>query len=208
MKKWFFTMAIEEEWRVVRSKDPALSGGWRGAMEFALCYPGMQAIWIYRMAHGLHRRRIPLIPRLMGHFARWLTGVEIHPGAVIGRRFFIDHGMGVVIGETAEIGDDVMIYHGVTLGGRGGEKGGKRHPTVENGAVIGAGALILGPVTIGEGARIGAGTVVLEDVPSGSTVTGEEGRVRDGSGPLARRMEELETRIAAVEAFIKGREVA
>ncbi len=205
-----FTRAIAEDWKAVRRNDPALPAGWRGVGEFALCYPGVHALWIYRLAHALHVRKIPVVPRLISHLGRWLTGIEIHPGASIGRGLFIDHGMGVVIGETAEIGDNVSLFHGVTLGGRGGEVG-KRHPTVEDNVVVGAGTQVLGPISLGNGAKVGAGSVVLEDVPPGSTVTGEQARIRDGSGPLLRRVEELERRIEEMAALLgssTGQEVA
>lgn len=202
--------AIKDDWNSVRRNDPALPVGWKGKMEFMLCYPGVHAIWIYRLAHGLHGKGLPIVPRIISHVGRWLTGIEIHPGATIGRGLFIDHGMGVVIGETAEVGEQVSIFHGVTLGGRGGEVG-KRHPTVMDNVVIGAGTQVLGPVTLGQGSKIGAGSVVLEDVPPGATVTGEQARVRDGSGPLLRRIEELERHIEELAALIgpsTGREVA
>ena len=209
-RKRGFWGSIVEDWNAVRRNDPALPTGWRGKAEFALCYPGVHALWIYRLGHGLRGKGIPVIPRMISHLGRLLTGIEIHPGAVIGRGLFIDHGMGVVIGETAEIGDNVSLFHGVTLGGRGGEVG-KRHPTVEDDVVIGAGTQVLGPIRLGKGARVGAGSVVLEDVPSGATVTGEQARVRDGSGPLLRRIEELERRIDEMAALLgpsTGQEVA
>jgi len=153
-------------------RDPAA----RSTLEVVTAYPGLHAVWIFRIAHWLWVRRLYWLGRFVSHLARWLTGIEIHPGATIGRRFFIDHGMGVVIGETTEIGDDVTLYHGVTLGGTTWQKE-KRHPSLENGVIIGAGAKILGAITIGEQTRIGANSVVLQDVPAHSTVIGIPGMV-------------------------------
>ncbi len=158
--------------RTAYKKDPALRGA-TGYLQVAL-YPGVQAIWAHKISHALYKAGIPLLPVAISHFARVFTCVEIHPGAKIGRRFFIDHGIGVVIGETAEIGDDVMLYHGVTLGGRGywhDQKGQKRHPTLENGVVVGVGATILGAVEIGEGSVIGAGATILRNVPKKTNVS-------------------------------------
>ncbi len=162
---------IKEDIATVFAKDPAARTVW----EVLFCYPGLHAIWLHRIAHALWVRRLHFIARLVSHVNRWLTGVEIHPGAKIGRRCFIDHGMGVVIGETAEIGDDVLLYQGVVLGGTSSEKV-KRHPTVGNHVVIGAGAIVLGPIHIGDRARIGAGSVVVKSVPPGMTVVGVPGR--------------------------------
>lgn len=156
---------IVEDIRAIRARDPAA----RSALEVVLLYPGMHAVWAHRVTHALWRRGLRFPARVLAHLVRALTGVEIHPGARLGRRVTIDHGMGVVIGETAEIGDDVHLYSGVVLGGVAA-RGGKRHPTVEGGAVLGAGAIVLGPVRIGTGARIGAGAVVREDVPPGAVV--------------------------------------
>jgi serine O-acetyltransferase len=153
--------------------DPAIRSKW----EVILSYPGVHAVWVHRFAHALWVRKHYLVARLLSQWARGFTGVEIHPGATIGRRFFIDHGMGVVIGETAEIGDDVMLYHGVTLGGRSLQKI-KRHPTLRDGVTVGAGARILGPVVIGARAQVGANAVVVKDVPAGSVVVGVPGQVR------------------------------
>jgi len=164
--------SIRESIDVVFEKDPAAKS-W---LEVILCYPSLHAMAFHRLAHRLHRMGLPLLPRLISQFSRFVTGIEIHPGASIGRRFFIDHGMGVVIGETAVVGDDVMLYHQVTLGGTGKDTG-KRHPTLEDGVVVGAGAKILGNITVGAHARIGAGSVVLRDVPSEATVVGIPGRV-------------------------------
>ncbi len=163
---------IKEEIDVVFERDPAA----RSVLETILTCPGFQAIVFHRLNHWLWNKKLHLLARITAHMARFLTGIEIHPGAVIGRRFFIDHGMGIVIGETAEIGDDVSIYHGVTLGGTTWNKG-KRHPTLKNNVVIGAGAKILGPITVSEGARIGCNAVVVKDVPEGATVVGVPGHV-------------------------------
>lgn len=151
----------------IRQRDPAA----RSRLEVILCYPGFHARLFHRLAHAVWRRGWIVLARLISHIGRFLTDIEIHPGAVIGRRFFIDHGAGAVIGETAEIGDDVTLYQGVTLGGTSLEPG-KRHPTIENGVVIGAGAQVLGPVTVREGARVGANAVVLKDVAAGVTMVG------------------------------------
>jgi serine O-acetyltransferase len=151
-------------------RDPALFGARRAEV---VLYPGLWALWVHRLAHWLHRRRVPFVPRALSQFARGLTGIEIHPGATIGRRLFIDHGAGVVVGETAVIGDDVTMYHNVTLGGRGwwrDPKGSPRHPTVGDRVVLGVGATVLGPVRIGADARIGAHSVVVADVPAGARV--------------------------------------
>lgn len=147
----------------------------------ALLYPGVHALWAHRVAHYLwtRGRSTKLLARMVAQLARTLTGVEIHPGAVIGRRFFIDHGMGVVIGETAEVGDDVLMFHGTTLGGTSMSRG-KRHPTVGDRVLIGAGATVLGPVTVGDGAKIGAGAVVVRDIPAGAVAIGPRLRVRTG----------------------------
>jgi serine O-acetyltransferase len=154
---------IREQIETVFREDPAA----RSTLEILLCYPGLHAILLHRLSHRLYRWGIPLLPRLISQGSRWITGIEIHPGATIGRRFFIDHGMGVVIGETTEIGDDVLLYQGVTLGGTGKECG-KRHPTVGNHVVIGTGAKVLGNIVIGDGSRIGAGSVVVHPVPARS----------------------------------------
>ncbi len=149
------------------------------------CYPGLHALWFHRWAHWFWLHRFRLVARLISHVGRFTTGVEIHPGARIGRRFFLDHGMGVVIGETAEIGDDVLMYQGVVLGGTSLEKK-KRHPTVGNNVVIGAAAILLGPITVGDGARIGANSVVVKSVPPGATVVGVPGKiVEEKRGPIA-----------------------
>ncbi|KGF73903.1 serine acetyltransferase [Neosynechococcus sphagnicola sy1] len=172
------------DFRIIFERDPAA----RNWLEVLLCYPGFQALLLHRFAHWLHVLGLPLIPRLLSHIARFLTGVEIHPGAVIGKCVFIDHGMGVVIGETAIVGDYALIYQGVTLGGTGKETG-KRHPTLGENVVVGAGAKVLGNIQIGSNVRIGAGSVVLRDVPSDCTVVGVPGRIVFRSGE---RVEPLE----------------
>lgn len=163
---------MREDIQSVFHRDPAA----RNTLEVLICYPGLHAVWLHRLAHWLWGADWKLLARVVSHVGRWLTGIEIHPGAKIGRRFFIDHGAGVVIGETAEVGDDVTLYHGVTLGGTSWTSG-KRHPTLQDGVLIGAGAKILGPITVGVGARVGANSVVIEDVPPGMTVVGIPGRV-------------------------------
>ncbi len=163
---------IKEDIQTIYDKDPAA----RNLAEVFFCYPGLHALICHRICHKLNYWKIPFIPRLISQISRFFTGIEIHPGATIGRRFFIDHGMGVVIGETTVIGDDVLIYQGVTLGGTGKETG-KRHPTVCDNVVIGAGAKVLGNILIGTGARIGAGSVVIDSVPEHSTVVGIPGRI-------------------------------
>jgi serine O-acetyltransferase len=163
---------VREEIRVVFDRDPAARSAW----EVITCYPGFHALLFHRFAHRLWLWKLRWFARWVSALARWLTGIEIHPGARIGRRFFIDHGMGVVIGETAEIGDDCTLYHGVTLGGTSWNKG-KRHPTLGQGVVIGAGAKVLGPVTVGDSAKIGSNAVVVRDVPAGSTAVGIPARI-------------------------------
>ncbi len=178
-----FFSSIREDVRTVFSKDPAA----RSTLEVVLLYPGLHAIWAYRISHSLWKHKWRFVPRWISESARFLTGIEIHPGAQIGRRFFIDHGMGVVIGETAEIGSDVLMYQGVVLGGTALEKA-KRHPTIGNDVVIGTAAILLGPITIGDGARVGANSVVVRSVPPGVTVVGVPGRVvedqKTGTTPL------------------------
>jgi serine O-acetyltransferase len=172
---------LREDIGTAIERDPAV----RSRLEVVLAYPGLHALWSHRLCHALWQRGYRLPARLISQLTRALTGVEIHPGAVIGRRFFIDHGMGVVIGETAEIGDDVMLYQGVTLGGRTLSKG-KRHPTLADGVMVGAGARVLGPITVGAGAQVGANAVVVRDVPPGSVVVGVPGQIRErGGAPLS-----------------------
>ncbi|WP_407315222.1 serine O-acetyltransferase [Pseudomonas sp. nanlin1] len=163
---------LREDIQSVFHRDPAA----RNAFEVLTCYPGMHAIWVHRASRWLWLRDWKWLARLVSNFGRWFTGIEIHPGAKVGRRFFIDHGMGIVIGETAEIGDDVTLYQGVTLGGTSWNKG-KRHPTLEDGVVVGAGAKVLGPFTVGAGAKVGSNAVVTKAVPAGATVVGIPGRI-------------------------------
>ncbi|MEI2357201.1 serine O-acetyltransferase [Mesobacillus zeae] len=163
---------LKEDIDVIFEQDPAA----RSYLEVILTYSGLHAIWSHRLAHGLYKRKLYFLARVVSQASRFFTGIEIHPGATIGRRFFIDHGMGVVIGETCEIGNNVTVYQGVTLGGTGKEKG-KRHPTVKDNALIATGAKVLGSITIGESSKVGAGSVVLKDVPPNSTVVGVPGRV-------------------------------
>ena len=194
---------IREEIAIVFERDPAARNAW----EVMTCYPGFHAMLMHRLAHGLWGARLRWLARFVSHLARWLTGIEIHPGASIGRRFFIDHGMGVVIGETAEIGDDCTLYHGVTLGGTSWHAG-KRHPTLGKGVVVGAGAKILGPIVIGDGAQIGSNAVVVKAVPAGATAVGIPARIlekeqdgktgfsayavsRDMNDPVSRAIHEL-----------------
>lgn len=193
---------IKEEIAVVFERDPAARNTW----EVITCYPGFHALLVHRLSHRLWLSGFKWLARFISHLGRWLTGVEIHPGARIGRRFFIDHGMGVVIGETSEIGDDCTLYHGVTLGGTSWNKG-KRHPTLGAGVVVGAGAKILGPIEVGAGAKIGSNAVVVKPVPPGATAIGIPARIveshelqgrfaayavaRDASDPVAQAIHEL-----------------
>ena len=165
---------LREDIRAVFDRDPAARSFW----EVLTCYPGIHALIFHRVAHGLWQRRLRWLARFTAHVSRFLTGIEIHPGAKIGRRFFIDHGMGVVIGETADIGDDVTLYHGVTLGGTSWNQG-KRHPTLGNGVVVGAGAKVLGPIVIADGAKVGSNAVVTKPLPAGATAVGNPARVID-----------------------------
>ncbi|HHW45627.1 MAG TPA: serine O-acetyltransferase [Clostridiales bacterium] len=202
---------IKEDIKMVRERDPAA----RSALEILLLYPGLKAVRMYRRAHWLHNHGFKFLARWISQRAARKTGIEIHPGAKIGRRLFIDHGHGVVIGETTEIGDDVLIYQGVTLGGTGKDVG-KRHPTIGNNVMISAGAKVLGPVKVGDNSRIAAGAVVLKDVPSDSTVVGVPARVVKRYGikvqpldqihvpdPVAQQICMLERRIAELEEKIK-----
>ncbi|AIQ98255.1 serine O-acetyltransferase [Prochlorococcus sp. MIT 0801] len=176
--------SIRSDFSIIKERDPAA----KGFLEIILCYPGFQALIIHRISHQLWKSKLPLIPRVLSHISRIFTGVEIHPGAKIGRGVFIDHGMGVVIGETSEIGSRCLLYQGVTLGGTGKESG-KRHPTLEDNVVIGAGAKVLGAIHVGTNTRIGAGSVVVKNVEANSTVVGIPGRIVHQSGvkinPLA-----------------------
>jgi len=168
---------LREDIASVFERDPAARSAW----EVLTCYPGLHAVWIHRVAHWFWLRGLTWLGRLSSHIGRWLTGIEIHPGASVGRRVFIDHGMGVVIGETAEVGDDCTIYQGVTLGGTSLYRGTKRHPTLGKGVVVSAGAKVLGGFTVGDGAKIGSNAVVLKEVPAGVTVVGVPGRVIEPS---------------------------
>jgi serine O-acetyltransferase len=169
---------FKEDIRTIKDRDPAA----KNVVEIFLCYPGLHAIWLHRIAHTLYQWGWFTTARLVSHFSRWFTGIEIHPGAKIGRRLFIDHGMGVVIGETTEIGDDCLIYKGVVLGGTTLEKK-KRHPTLGNRVIIGSNSTVLGAIAIGDGARIGSGSVVVKSVPAGATVVGVPGRIVESLTP-------------------------
>ena len=178
---------IAEDIRTVFREDPAA----RNLIEVIFCYPGLHAIWLYRFAHFFWRHGWKNLARLVSHIARFLTGIEIHPGAKIGRRFFIDHGMGVVIGETTEIGDDVLMYQGAVLGGTTRKKE-KRHPTLRDKVIIGADAVVLGAIEIGEAARVGSGSVVVKSVPAGATVVGVPGRIVEAKEPKVKPLIDLE----------------
>jgi serine O-acetyltransferase len=203
--------AIREQIDTVFRRDPAA----RSVLEIVLCYPGFHAIVLHRLAHRLYEARWFTLARMVSQLSRTLTGIEIHPGARIGRRFFIDHGMGVVIGETSEIGDDVLLYQGVTLGGTGKDTG-KRHPTIGNGVVIGTGAKVLGNIRIGDYVKVGAGSVVVRPVPDHSTVVGIPGRIVGdldaGADPLehgrlpdpqGQAIDDLLRRVAELESQVK-----
>jgi serine O-acetyltransferase len=202
--------AIREQIDTIFREDPAA----KSVLEIVLCYPGFHAILLHRLAHKLYRAGVPLVPRVISQTSRFLTGIEIHPGARIGRRFFIDHGSGVVIGETTEIGDDCLLYQGVTLGGTGNEKG-KRHPTLGNRVVVGTGAKVLGSIRLGDDVKVGAGSVVVHPVPDKSTVVGIPGRVvrtRGENGvlehgklpdPEGQDIEDLKQRVAELEAQLR-----
>jgi serine O-acetyltransferase len=202
---------IREQINTVFKRDPAA----RSVLEILLCYPGFHAVLIHRVAHGVYRRGWFTLARVISQFSRTMTGIEIHPGATIGRRFFIDHGMGIVIGETAEIGDDVLMYQGVTLGGTG-KQSGKRHPTIGNEVVIGTGAKILGNIKIGDHVKVGAGSVIVRSVPDHSTVVGVPGRVVGDANadldtlehgklpdPQQQAMDDLSKRIAELESMVR-----
>jgi serine O-acetyltransferase len=201
---------IREQIDTIFREDPAA----KSVLEIFLCYPGFQAILLHRLAHRFYRWRLTLLARVISQFSRFFTHIEIHPGARIGRRFFIDHGSGVVIGETSEIGDDVLIYQGVTLGGTGAERG-KRHPTIGNSVVIGTGAKVLGNIRIGDNVKVGAGSVVVHPVPDNSTVVGVPGRVvriRPEGGvlehgrlpdPEGQAIDDLARRVAELEDVLK-----
>ena len=203
---------MKEDVATIFERDPAATS----YLEVILTYAGLHALWLYRFAHYFYRKKWHFIARSISQFARFLTGIEIHPGAKIGRRFFIDHGAGVVIGETCEIGDDVTIYQGVTLGGTGKEKG-KRHPTLLSGVLVATGAKVLGSITIGENAKIGANSVVLKDVPNNTTVVGIPGKivVQDGirvnnqfdhcdlPDPVADRLLQLEAELEELRSLMR-----
>jgi serine O-acetyltransferase len=206
---------IKQDLRAVFDRDPAATS----TIEVVLTYAGFHALLAYRVAHRLRRWGIPLLPRMISQFARWLTGIEIHPAAIIGKGFFIDHGMGVVIGETAEIGDYVTLFQGVTLGGTGKEHG-KRHPTIGNHVVIGAGAKILGGIKVGDNVKIGANSVVLKSVPANSTVIGVPARIIKAEGerlpeatmdhtniadPITERFEAMEREIIELRKKLENR---
>ncbi len=176
--------SIREQIDVIFREDPAATS----TLEVLICYPGLHAILLHRLAHLLYRIGLRLLARIVSQIARNITGIEIHPGATIGRRFFIDHGMGVVIGETTIIGDDVILYQGVTLGGTGKERG-KRHPTIGNHVVVGTGAKVLGNITLGNNVKVGAGSVVVHSVPDDSTVVGMPGRIVRTRGQIADDLE-------------------
>lgn len=169
---------LKEDIQTIKERDPAA----KNYVEIFLCYPGLHAIWFHRISHALYLRRWYTLARLISHLSRWITGIEIHPGVKIGRRLFIDHGMGVVMGETTEIGDDCLIYKGVVLGGTTLEKK-KRHPTLGSRVIVGSNSTILGAITIGDGARIGSGSVVVKSVPPGATVVGVPGRIIESLTP-------------------------
>ncbi len=192
---------LSEDIATVLARDPAA----RSKLEVLLCYPGLRALRSHRLAHRLYLKGHPLLARWISARSKRRTGIEIHPGATIGRRVFIDHGAGVVIGETAEIGDDVTLYQGVTLGGTGKDHG-KRHPTVETGVILGAGAKILGPITLGQNVKVGAGAIVLRSVPEGCTVVGNPGRIvrrRDGSRPTLDHGNLPDPMLERIEALTK-----
>ncbi|MDQ2774159.1 MAG: serine O-acetyltransferase [Acidobacteriota bacterium] len=207
-------MYLRDHIQAIKREDPAAKGEW----EILLCYPGLHAVLFHRLSHWFYLRRLFLLARLISQFARFLTGVEIHPGATIGKRLFIDHGMGVVIGETAEIGDDVLLYQGVTIGGTGAQRG-KRHPTLGNRVVVGTGAAVLGNITLHDNVKVGAGSVVVHSVPEGSTVVGIPGKVVKGratalgmlehdrvaaSGETdAADLEQLTDRVRELEALVR-----
>jgi len=190
---------LREDIRAVFDRDPAARSFW----EVLTCYPGIHALMLHRLAHWVWGHRLRWLARFIAHISRFLTGIEIHPGATIGRRFFIDHGMGVVIGETAEIHDDVTLYHGVTLGGTSWNKG-KRHPTLENGVVVGAGAKVLGPITISAGAKVGSNAVVTKAVPAGATAVGNPARILDNSEQSKQRQAQAEK--MGFSAYAVGRD--
>jgi len=207
-------VSLREQIRAIQREDPAA----KSSLEILLCYPGLHAVAFHQIAHWLYRRKRYVLARLVSHFSRFLTGIEIHPGAKLGKRLFIDHGLGVVIGETAEIGDDVLLYQGVTIGGTGSQRG-KRHPTLGNRVVVGTGAAVLGNITLGDDVKVGAGSVVVHSVPAGSTVVGipgkvvraraealgtlEHGRVAECAEAEMADLEQMNDRIRELEALLR-----
>jgi serine O-acetyltransferase len=207
-------VSIREQIRAIKREDPAA----KSSLEILLCYPGLHAVWFHRVAHSLYRAGRYVLARLVSQFARFVTGIEIHPGARLGKRLFIDHGLGVVIGETAEIGDDVLLYQGVTIGGTGSQRG-KRHPTIGNRVVVGTGAAVLGNITLGNDVKVGAGSVVVHSVPDGATVVGipgkvvkargealgtlEHGRVAECAENEMADLEQMNDRIRELEALLR-----
>jgi len=207
-------VSIREQIRAIKREDPAA----KSSLEILLCYSGLHAVWFHRVAHWLYRRKLYVLARLVSQYSRFLTGIEIHPGAKLGKRLFIDHGLGVVIGETAEIGDDVLLYQGVTLGGTGSQRG-KRHPTIGDRVVIGTGAAVLGNIMLGDDVKVGAGSVIVHSVPAGSTVVGipgkvvkgraealgtlEHGRVAECAETEVADLEQMNDRIRELEALLR-----
>jgi serine O-acetyltransferase len=207
-------VSLREQIRAIKREDPAA----KSSLEILLCYPGLHAVWFHKVSHGLYQRNRFVLARLVSHFARFLTGIEIHPGATLGERLFIDHGLGVVIGETAEVGNDVLLYQGVTIGGTGSQRG-KRHPTLGNRVVVGTGAAVLGNITLGDDVKVGAGSVVVHSVPAGCTVVGipgkivrtraeplgtlEHGRVAEAGETEMADLEQLNDRIRELEALLR-----
>jgi serine O-acetyltransferase len=207
-------VSLREHIRAIKREDPAA----KSTLEVLLCYPGLHAALFHKVSHWLYKRKLFVVARLLSQFSRWLTGIEIHPGARLGKRLFIDHGLGVVIGETAAIGDDVLLYQGVTIGGTGSQRG-KRHPTVGNRVVVGAGAAVLGNITLGDDVKVGAGSVVVHSVPEGATVVGipgkvvrgraealgtlEHGRVAEAGETEMADLEQMNDRIRELEALLR-----
>ena len=207
-------MSFRDQIRAIKREDPAA----KSSLEILLCYPGLHAVFFHQIAHWFYRHKRYVLARLISQFSRFVTGIEIHPGAKLGKRLFIDHGLGVVIGETAEIGDDVLLYQGVTIGGTGSQRG-KRHPTLGNRVVVGAGAAVLGNITLGDDVKVGAGSVVVHSVPEGSTVVGipgkvlraraealgtlEHGRVAECAEAEMADMEQMNDRIRELEALLR-----
>lgn len=207
-------MSLREQIQTIKREDPAA----KSSLEILLCYPGLHAVLFHKVSHWLYLQRQYVLARLVSQFARFVTGIEIHPGARIGKRLFIDHGLGVVIGETAEIGDDVLLYQGVTLGGTGNERG-KRHPTLGNRVVVGTGASVLGNIKLADDVRVGAGAVVVHSVPEGATVVGipgrvvktraevigtlDHGRVAESAEADSADIEQLNDRIRELEALLR-----